>query len=100
MRLSVSLLYCVVAGSAARTPLLPQSPSAPLAPVADEPCTNSTREDRCKVTLKMEARPLPSPRVPDPAHRSHLCSRGVPTVCGSQRVAGVLSIQRRNMPDD
>eukprot|EP00964_Phaeocystis_antarctica_P061045 scaffold36452_cov60-Phaeocystis_antarctica.AAC.1 len=26
--------------------------------------------------------------------------RHAPTVCGSQRVAGVLSIQRRNVPDD
>ena len=36
-------------------------PSPPLAPFADEPCTNSTQEDRCKVTLKIEARLLPPP---------------------------------------
>jgi len=46
-----------------RPPSPPQSPpSPPLAPFADEPCTNSTQEDRCKVTLKIEARLLPSPR--------------------------------------
>ena len=106
MRLSVSLLCCVVAGSSARTPLppQPQSPSAPLAPFADEPCTNSTQEDRCKVTLKIEARLLPSPRPCTFTFTVHPClpmlPRHVPTVCGSQRVAGVLSIQRNDVPDD
>ena len=43
-------------------PSPPQTPpSSPLAPFADEPCTNSNQEDRCKVTLKIEARLLPSP---------------------------------------
>ena len=31
-------------------------PSPPLAPFADEPCTDGTQEDRCKVTLKIKAR--------------------------------------------
>ena len=32
------------------------SPSPPLAPFADEPCTDGSQEARCKVTLKIEAR--------------------------------------------
>jgi len=34
-------------------------PSPPLAPFADEPCTDGTQEDRCKVTLKVKARASP-----------------------------------------
>eukprot|EP00964_Phaeocystis_antarctica_P117729 scaffold81540_cov60-Phaeocystis_antarctica.AAC.2 len=47
-----------------RPPSPPQPPpSPPLAPFADEPCTtSSTQEDRCKVTLKIEARLLSSLR--------------------------------------
>eukprot|EP00964_Phaeocystis_antarctica_P110504 scaffold74852_cov57-Phaeocystis_antarctica.AAC.2 len=38
---------------------VPQSPpSPPLAPFADEPCTENTQDDRCKVTLKIKARLL------------------------------------------
>ena len=41
-------------------PTVPQSPpSPPLAPGADEPCTENTQDDRCKVTLKIKARLLP-----------------------------------------
>ena len=38
-------------------PTVPQSPpSPPLAPFADEPCTETTQDERCKVTLKIKAR--------------------------------------------
>ena len=41
-------------------PTVPQSPpSPPLAPFADEPCTETTQDERCKVTLKIKARLLP-----------------------------------------
>eukprot|EP00964_Phaeocystis_antarctica_P098239 scaffold64282_cov63-Phaeocystis_antarctica.AAC.2 len=36
----------------------PPLPPPPLAPFADRPCTPSSTEDRCKVTLKIEARLL------------------------------------------
>ena len=41
-------------------PSPPQTPpSPPLAPYADEPCTESNEDDRCKVNLKIQARLLP-----------------------------------------
>ena len=54
-------------------PTVPQSPpSPPLAPGADEPCTDSTQEDRCKVTLKIKARLLcPNPCI---CPRAHQCA--------------------------
>ena len=59
--------------------------------------------NRCKVTLKIEARLLSSLRpcthLP-PTHAYTLLPRHVPTVCDSERVAGVLSIQRLDVPDD
>ena len=83
------------------SPLQPP-PSPPLAPFADEPCTNSTQEARCKVTLKIEARLLPFPRPCTLTANTCLpmLPRHMPTMCGSQRVAGVLSVQRLDVPDD
>eukprot|EP00964_Phaeocystis_antarctica_P127960 scaffold91680_cov107-Phaeocystis_antarctica.AAC.3 len=51
-------------------PTVPQSPpSPPLAPGADEPCTDSTQDDRCKVTLKIKARLLPCDPMHTPTHQ-------------------------------
>ena len=51
----------------------PQSPpSPPLAPFADEPCTETTQDERCKVTLKIKARLLcPNPCI---CPRAHQCA--------------------------
>ena len=68
---------------------VPQSPpSPPLAPGADEPCTDSTQEDRCKVTLKIKARLLPC----DPMHTpTHQCAPDG----GTQKMLTVCRAQRR-----
>ena len=54
-------------------PTVPQSPpSPPLAPFADEPCTETTQDERCKVTLKIKARLLcPNPCI---CPRAHQCA--------------------------
>ena len=53
-------------------PSLQPPPSPPLAPFADEPCTETTQDERCKVTLKIKARLLcPNPCI---CPRAHQCA--------------------------
>ena len=80
---------------------VPQSPpSPPLAPFADEPCTENTQDDRCKVTLKIKARLPPRPMHICPHTNAHPTGTQKSADRAAPNVAGVLSIQKLNVPDD